>query len=108
MVNAMNSSDQIQAYCSDLSLQAAEPLYGTASPAQAYLLLEYAGHWGEKALEESAIPELVKTRLNDLGKNIPGLKTLLIKTERRQRLAGGRAFTSPRYPCIRPDCTHSG
>jgi hypothetical protein len=92
MGNVTNPPDQIQVYCSDLSLEAAEPLYGSAAQTQAYLLLEYGGNWGAKALEESALPGPVKDRLNDLGKSIPGLKTLLIKTQRRQRLAGGGRF----------------
>jgi hypothetical protein len=67
-------------------------LYGTASQTQTYLLLEYAGNWGEKAVEESTLPDAVKDRLIGLGKTIPGLKTLLIRTQRSQRLAGGARF----------------
>jgi hypothetical protein len=81
----MTSQSQDFAYCSDLSLQAGEPLYGSASQAQAYLLLEYSGAWGEKALKESDIPESVKARLNELGAAVKGLKTLLIKTQPAQR-----------------------
>jgi hypothetical protein len=81
----MTSQAQEQAYCSDLSLQAGEPLYGSAPQAQGYLLLEYTGGWGEKALKESNIPEPVKARLNGLSAQLKGLKTLLIKTQPGQR-----------------------
>ena len=81
----MTPQAQEQAYCSDLSLLAGEPLYGSAPQAQGYLLLEYTGVWGEKALEESNIPEPVKVRLKELGAQVTGLKTLLIKTQPGQR-----------------------
>ena len=81
----MTSPAQEKAFCSDLSLQAGEPLYGSAPQAQAYLLLEYTGAWGEKALEESTLPEPVKARLNELGAQVKGLKTLLIKSQPGQR-----------------------
>ena len=77
------------AYCSDLSQQAGELLYGTATQTQAFLLLEYNGVWGEKALDESNLPGPVKVRLNELGKSIRGLKTLLIKTQRQPRSGSG-------------------
>jgi len=77
----MTSQAQDQAFCSDLSLQAGEPLYGTAPQAQVYLLLEYTGTWGGKAVEESGLPEPVKARLSELGTQVRGLKTLLIKTQ---------------------------
>jgi hypothetical protein len=81
-----------QVYCSDLSIEAGEALYGTATQTQAYLLLEYAGNWGEKALDESSIPEPVKAYLTGLGKDQRGLKTLLIKTQPSQRPAMGVRF----------------
>lgn len=79
-------------YCSDSSLQVGEPLIGTATQTEAYLLLEYPGAWGEKALDESSLPSQVKTRLNELGKQIRGLKTLLIKTQSHPSLEGGIHF----------------
>jgi hypothetical protein len=84
----MTSPAQELAYCSDLSLNAGEPLYGSAPQAQVYLLLEYTGAWGEKALEESNLPEPVKARLKELGAQVKALKTLLIKTQPGQRQEG--------------------
>lgn len=88
----MKTLDPIQIYCSDLSRQASEPLLGTAAQTQTFLLLEYAGTWGEKVPEQSDLSESVKARLDDLGKSIPGLKTLLIRTQRRQRSETGARF----------------
>jgi hypothetical protein len=81
-----------QMYCSDLSLQAGEPLPASAPQAQAYLLLEYNGAWGEKALEESDIPAPVIANLNELGAQVKGLKTLLIKTQPAKRQPEGIHF----------------
>ncbi|MFM8322060.1 MAG: sucrase ferredoxin, partial [Chloroflexota bacterium] len=80
------------AYCSDLSAGLGEPLAGTASQTEAYLLLEYPGTWGEKALEESTVPEPVKQHLKRLGKQMPTLKTLLVRSGLPQRQPGVRFF----------------
>jgi hypothetical protein len=93
MEKNMKALDQVQVYCSDQSRLASEPLLGTAIQTQTFLLLEYSGTWGEKVPEQSDLPEPVKARLDDLGKSIPGLKTLLIRTQRSQRSeAGVRLF----------------
>lgn len=47
-----------------------EPLYGTASHAKHWLLVEYDGPWGHKAFEESAIPIDVKSHLSATGAKI--------------------------------------
>lgn len=85
MRDAMTLPPKERTYCADLSLQANEPLFATAPQSLAYLLLEYGGNWGVKALEESAIPQTVKERLDDLARRVPGLKTLLIKTHRQEQ-----------------------
>ena len=66
-------------YCSTISAQAGEALFGTVSQTKFYLLLEYNGSWEEKALAKSSIPEEVKQRLTEVSKNLPGSKVLLIK-----------------------------
>ena len=71
-----------QTFCSDLSAQAGEPLIGTATPTRVYLLLEYNGAWGEKALEESDLPEAVKAHLKAYSKSSRDTKALLIKRRR--------------------------
>ena len=59
-------SSQGKPYCSDLSIRAEEPLTATATPTTVFLLLEYNGAWGEKALDESELPQPIKTRLSKL------------------------------------------
>jgi hypothetical protein len=77
-----------QTFCSDLSAQAGEPLFGTATPTRVYLLLEYNGAWGEKALEKSDLPEKVKAHLKAYSKSSPDTKVLLIKRRRDSRDSG--------------------
>lgn len=78
----MNLPDKINSdfYCSALSLQAGEELFGTASRAGVYLLLEYNGAWGTKAFEESDLPEAVRNRLKAYLNAIPAAKILLIRS----------------------------
>ncbi len=97
-----------QVFCSLLSRQAEEALFATATPTRLFLLLQYQGEWGNKALEESSLPEGVKERLKRFSKANPEVKLLLIRsglektvTERPDRTsatdgapeeAGGIAF----------------
>ena len=68
-------------YCSDLSRQAEEPLIGSASTTKRYLLLEYGMAWGEKALEESELPDAVKLHINEFAKSDQQTKALLIRRQ---------------------------
>jgi len=72
-------SEETRTFCSVLSQQADEALFATATPTRVYLLLEYRGNWGEKAVEESVIPESVKARLTGFAKSLPAAKLLLIR-----------------------------
>lgn len=56
--------------CSDRSRSADEPLYGTMTQAEVWLLLEYDRPWGAKAFEESEIPQQVKEHLLASGGKI--------------------------------------
>jgi hypothetical protein len=80
--------------CSDYSRQADELLIGTAVQTSAYLLIEYTGAWGEKALEESTIPLAVKDHLKALGRSLPGLKTLLVRSPRPALTPGVSVFVA--------------
>ena len=66
-------------YCSVISEQLEEPLFGSAGQTDTFFLLEYNGAWEGKALEKSPLPSAVKERLNDLVKALPTAKSLLIK-----------------------------
>lgn len=66
--------------CSIFSSQLGEALFGTASRANVWFLLEYNGAWGEKAFKESLIPGNVKSYLSPFLDRIPNSKLLLIKS----------------------------
>ena len=80
----MSRQQQHFFYCSELSRQAAEKSYGTASVGDVWLLIEYPYPWGTKALEESALPAALKSHLSRTVKTIPGARLLFIKQERRE------------------------
>lgn len=66
--------------CSVFSSQRGEAMFGTASRADVWLLLEYNGAWGEKAFKESLIPGNVKAYLTTFLDSIPNSKLLLVKS----------------------------
>ena len=74
--------DELIAFCSVRSKEAAETTFGTASTGDAWLLLEYARPWGAKAFRESTLPKAVKVYLSGLLKSIPRSRVLLIKQTR--------------------------
>lgn len=69
-------------YCSDLSREAAERSFGTASIGDVWLLVEYREGWGTHALEESTLSAPVKRHLNKFCKLVPRSRVLFIKQER--------------------------
>lgn len=74
--------DELSAFCSVRSKEAAETTFGTASTGDAWLLLEYAQPWGPKAFRDSALPNTVKVYLSGLLKSVPRSRVLLIKQTR--------------------------
>jgi hypothetical protein len=66
-------------YCSVISEQLKEPLFGSAGQTDTFFLLEYNGPWEDKALEKSPLPSRVKEQLSSLAKALPAAKNLLIK-----------------------------
>jgi hypothetical protein len=66
-------------YCSDLSRNACEPVFGTASFGKIWLLLEHPEPWGRKALGDNRIPDRVKENLSSTLELINGGKFLLIR-----------------------------
>ena len=59
-----------------------EPLAGTAPTDTAYLLVEYPGPWGRKALEQSRLPEPVRSELSARAASA-GVRVQLIRRHRR-------------------------
>ncbi|MBI5671546.1 MAG: hypothetical protein HZC41_26440 [Chloroflexi bacterium] len=68
--------------CCEDSIQVGEALAGTAPRSEVWLLLEYAAPWGAKALDESALPDAVKDRLNGWLKAIPSSRLQLVKQDK--------------------------
>ena len=75
--------DELSAFCSVRSKEAAETTFGTASTGDAWLLLEYARPWGSKAFRDSALPDAVKVYVSGLLKSVPRSRVLLIKQTRK-------------------------
>lgn len=69
-------------FCCDDSIQVGEALPGTAPRSEVWLLLEYAGLWGAKAFDESALPDAVKDRLNGWLKAIPNSRLQMVKQDK--------------------------
>jgi len=98
----MNTGKIEPAFCSLLSRQAGEPLIASATPTRFYLLLQYQGEWGNKALEESSLPEEVKERLKRFAKANPEVKILLIRSG-AERIATERPDRNPSPKGARED-----
>lgn len=75
--------------CSAASRGDGEPLAGTAPTEAAFLLVEYAGPWGHRALAESRLPDEVRTRLAALS----GVRVQLIRRHGGVSGPGVRVFT---------------
>ncbi len=80
--------------CSTVSLQLGEALYGTASYAAAWFLLEYNGPWGAKALQESDLPAAVKQHLQFSVQAAASPKVQMIKRPPGRREAGYHFFVA--------------
>jgi len=76
-------------YCSELSRGSGEKTFGTASTGGVWLLVEYAGAWGPRVLEQSTLPPEVKGFLRQTLHSIPHSRLLFIKRGR----AGGQTFS---------------
>lgn len=77
-------------FCSALSLENHEPLYGSASDKRIWFLLEYNPPWGAQAFPESAIPDPVKAHLSAGLNTIPDSNILMLRQPGRAR--AGIAF----------------
>ena len=75
--------ENLPAFCSVRSREAAEQAFGTASMGDAWLLLEYPRPWAPRAFQDSALPKAVKTHLAGLLKSVPRSRLLLIKQTRK-------------------------
>jgi hypothetical protein len=92
MVTSQNDPNEV--YCSALSIQHEEQLYGTASQVEVFFLLEYNGSWGRKAFEESDLPEQIKDHVGKAVDEIPNSKILFIKNYDSPPEPGFRFYTA--------------
>jgi hypothetical protein len=73
-------------YCRDVALENAEPLAGTASRVDHWILVEYRGLWSRDVLPGSGLSDQVKQRLREQASARPRTKLLFVRrTERRGR-----------------------
>lgn len=75
---------------------AAEPLAGTAAVDRAFLLIEHPTPWGRKALDESRLPEPVRTGLAERAARA-GVRIQLVRRHAR-RVTSGRVFLAHAGP----------
>jgi hypothetical protein len=89
-----NIADATTQFCSLESIELNESLIGTAPRADVWFALEYPGRWGNKAFEESTIPDDVKQQVNSQLKLIPESKLVLIKQKSRPADGSIRFFAA--------------
>jgi hypothetical protein len=70
--------------CATYSLNAGEPLFGTAPRVDTWFLLEYTGRWEPKALEQSALPDAAKECLITHRDSLPNARVSFIRRQPRQ------------------------
>ncbi|MCA1594656.1 MAG: hypothetical protein LC754_18905 [Acidobacteria bacterium] len=69
-------------FCSELSRNASEKTFGTASVGEVWLLVEYTLAWRPRALDESVLSPKIKRHVSRLLKSIPRSRVLFIKQGR--------------------------
>lgn len=81
--------------CSRLSLEAGEPLAGSAAETEHWVVLEHTGAWGPKGLQDSGLPESVVAHLGAFLASHPRARVQLIRRpDRTEARAGARAETT--------------
>ena len=72
------------AFCAEVSQEAAEPLAATASRIDHWLLVEYRGLWGREPLESSVLSDEVKTHLGRQLAELPRSRLAFIRRPHRR------------------------
>ncbi|HSS74374.1 MAG TPA: sucrase ferredoxin [Gaiellaceae bacterium] len=73
-------------FCRDVALENDEPLAGTASRVDHWILIEYRGLWGRDVLPGSGLSDQIKRRLREQASARPHTKLLFVRrTDRRGR-----------------------
>lgn len=81
-------------FCSEISRENDEPLGGTASRIDFWLLVEYRGLWSHDALGGSGLSDQVKARLRELVAARPRTRLLLVRRPDRRRREGFAVFAA--------------
>ena len=84
----MGSGESTRPFCSEISRENDEPLGGTASRIDHWLLVEYRGLWSHDAVAGSGMSDQVKARLGELVGGRPRTRLLLIRRPDRRRHDG--------------------
>jgi hypothetical protein len=83
-----------QPFCSEISRENDEPLGGTASRIDYWLLVEYRGLWSHDALAGSGLSDQVKARLGDLVSARRRTRLLLIRRPDRRHHEGFAVYVA--------------
>jgi hypothetical protein len=81
-----------KAFCSEVSLENAEPLGASASRVDHWILIEYRGLWGYDAVAASGLSEAVKARLREQRDARPNTKLLFVRRPHRRAHPGVAVF----------------
>ena len=73
-----------EAFCSEVSLENAEPLAGTASRVDHWILVEYHGLWGHEVVAASGLTDEVKRHLREQRDARPNTKLLFVRRPHRR------------------------
>jgi len=79
-------------FCAEVSLENAEPLAGTASRVDHWILIEYRGLWGYEAVAGSGLSDEVKNRLREQRDARPNTKLLFVRSPHRRDHPSLRVF----------------
>jgi hypothetical protein len=90
----VSSGQANRPFCSDISRENEEPLGGTASRIDHWLLVEYRGLWSHDALAGSGLSDQVKARLRELTAARPRTRLLLIRRPDRRHHRGFAVYVA--------------
>ena len=79
-------------FCRDAALENAEPLAGTASRVDHWILIEYRGLWSKDVLPGSGLSDQVKRHLREQASARPHTKLLFVRRTERRGTAGLRVM----------------
>lgn len=85
-------------FCSEISADSGEPLAGTASRVDSWILLEYRGVWGSNAFAGSGLSDQVKSALRRQLAALHPAKLLFIRRRERRGREGATVFFARSAP----------